>query len=124
VPVNHPECQRAGPARHQSFFSVALEVKASKVDQESVSRIAKKTSVVNGRRSFQLIFNPTHRRSETVLLPGIHLPQSGFVQVRLSDLSKPSASIHRGTTRLHPLTGQQPRQHLQSFHTQLTAVLL
>jgi hypothetical protein len=72
--------QRAGAcsasifALHGLFFSVALEVKASKVDQESVSRIAKKTSVVNGRRSFQLIFSPTHRRSEPVLLPGIHLP--------------------------------------------------
>jgi hypothetical protein len=71
MPANHPECHRAAGracsasifALHGLFFSVALEVKAAKVakvDQESVSRIAKKTSVVNGRRSFQLIFSPTH----------------------------------------------------------------
>jgi hypothetical protein len=35
-----------------------------------------------------------------------------------------SAKIHRGTTRFHALTCQQPRQRLQSFHTQHTAVLL
>jgi hypothetical protein len=56
MPANHPECHRAAGracsasifALHGLFFSVALEVKAAKVDQESVSRIAKKTSVVNG----------------------------------------------------------------------------
>jgi hypothetical protein len=41
-------CSASIFALHGLFFSVALEVKAAKVDQESVSRIAKKTSVVNG----------------------------------------------------------------------------